>query len=160
MSNMPKIHLTSFIQAPVDRVFNLSRNLVLRKKSLNAPTEQLLSSSAETLVQQGETITFRAKHLGKTREITARVTNLDQPLHFTEEQVRGDLRSYRHEYHFKPAENGTILIDILEFEGPRDMLGSLASMFFLKGYLESMIRRQHLLLREYAESDKWRAVLS
>jgi ligand-binding SRPBCC domain-containing protein len=156
---MPKIHLTSFIQAPVDRVFNLSRHLVLRKKSLMAPKEQLMSSSAENLVQQGETITFRAKHLGKTREVTARVTELTQPLHFTEEQVRGDLKSYRHEFHFKPADNGTILIDILEYEGPRDMLGSLASAFFLRKYLESIVRRQHQLLREYAESEKWRAVL-
>ena len=157
---MPRIHLTSFIQAPADRVFNLSRNLVLRKKSLEAPKAQLLSSSAENLMQQGETITIRAKHLGKTREVTARITELAHPRHFTEEQVRGDLKSFRHEYHFKPAENGTILIDILEYEGPRDMLGSLASVFFLKRYLESMMRRQHQLLREYAESEKWRAVLS
>jgi ligand-binding SRPBCC domain-containing protein len=157
---MPKIHLTSFIQAPVERVFNLSRNLVLRKKSLKAPAEQLLSSSAEHTIQQGETITFRARHFGKTREVTARITALSQPLHFTEEQVRGDLKSFRHEFHFKPAENGTILIDILEYEGPRDLLGSLASTFFLKRYLESMVRRQHQLLREYAESEKWRAVLS
>jgi ligand-binding SRPBCC domain-containing protein len=157
---MPKIHLTSFIQAPVERVFDLSRNLALRKKSLRKDREQLLSSSGDSLVQAGETITLRAKHLGKTREMTARVTALSQPLHFTEEQVKGDLKSFRHEYHFKPTENGTILIDILEFEGPRDLLGSLASVFFLKPYLESMLQKKNELLRQYAETEKWKAVLT
>ncbi|MCU0379668.1 MAG: SRPBCC family protein [Chitinophagaceae bacterium] len=157
---MPKIHITSFFKAPVDRVFDLSRNLALRKKSLHVGKEQLLSSSGDSLVHAGETITLRAKHLGKSREITARITELNQPLRFTEEQVKGDLKSYRHEYHFKATDNGTILIDILEFEGPRDLLGSLASTFFLKSYLESMLRKKNELLKQYAETEKWKAVLT
>ena len=31
---MPKIHLTTFIQAPADRVFDLSRNVDLHKQSM------------------------------------------------------------------------------------------------------------------------------
>lgn len=157
---MPKIHLTSFIQAPVERVFNLSRHLAIRKLALQQGREQILSSSSDSLVQQGETITLRARHLGKTREITARIVDISQPERFTEEQVKGDLKSYRHECHFKPAENGTILIDVVEYEGPRDLLGSIASALFLKSYLESMLKKKNDLIRQYAESEKWKAVLS
>lgn len=157
---MLKIHLTTFIQAPVERVFDLSRNLTLRKKSLRPGKEQILSSSGDSFLHAGETITLRARHFGKTREITARVTALDQPLHFTEEQVKGDLKTYRHEYYFKPTDNGTILIDLLECEGPRDLLGSIASAFLLKAYLETMLRKKNELLRQYAETEKWKAVLT
>ncbi len=73
---MSKIHITNFINAPVERVFNLSRNLALSKLALKGRQEHILSSSGNNLVAAGETITIRAKHLGKTREITARVTDL------------------------------------------------------------------------------------
>jgi ligand-binding SRPBCC domain-containing protein len=157
---MPKIHLTCFVQAPVERVFNLSRHLAIRKLVVQKGRDQVLSSSSDALLQQGETITLRARHLAKTREITARLIDISQPDRFTEEQVKGDLKSYRHEYHFKPTDNGTILIDILEYEGPRDLLGSIASAFFLKSYLESMLKKKNELIRQYAETDKWKAVLS
>lgn len=157
---MPKIHITSFIQAPVDRVFDLSRNLALSKLALKGGKEQILSSSAANLVNAGETITLRAKHLGKTREITSRVTDLELPNGYTEEQIKGDLKSFRHEYHFKKVENGTILIDLVEFEGPRDLLGSIAAKFFLKSYFESIVKKKNELVRQYAESEKWKAVLS
>jgi ligand-binding SRPBCC domain-containing protein len=156
---MPKIHLTHFIQAPIERVFDLNRSLAVRKKGLHQKNAQVLSSSSKGLVDAGETITLRAKHLGKTREMTARITAFKHPHQFVEEQVKGDLKSYRHEYHCKPTENGTILIDILEFEGPRDLLGSWAAPFFLKSFFTTMLNRKNDLVRQYAESDKWRAVL-
>jgi ligand-binding SRPBCC domain-containing protein len=102
----------------------------------------------------------RAKHLGKTREITARVTDLTLPDGYTEEQIKGDLKSFRHVYHFKKVDNGTIMIDLVEFEGPRDILGSLVARFFLKSYIEANIKKKNELLRQYAESEKWRAVMT
>jgi ligand-binding SRPBCC domain-containing protein len=157
---MPKIHITSFMNAPVDRVFNLSRSLTLSKLAFKSGKEQLLSSSSSNLVGAGETITLRAKHLGKTREITARVTDLALPDGYTEEQIKGDLKSFRHEYHFKKVDNGTIMIDLVEYEGPRDFPGSIVGKFFLKSYFEKMVKKKNELIRQYAESEKWKAVLT
>ena len=157
---MSKIHITNFINAPVERVFNLSRNLALSKLALKGRQEHILSSSGNNLVAAGETITIRAKHLGKTREITARVTDLILPEGYTEEQVKGDLKSFRHEYHFKKVDNGTIMIDLVEFEGPRDLLGSVAAKFFLKSYIEDIVKKKNELIRQYAETEKWKAILT
>ncbi len=157
---MPKIHITTFINAPIDRVFNLSRCLALSKMALKGGNEQLLSSSAANMVAAGETITLRAKHMGKTREITARVTDFTLPDGYTEEQIKGNLKSFRHEYHFKKVDNGTIMIDLVEFEGPRDLAGSLAGKFFLKSYFEKNVKKKNDLIRQYAESEKWKAVLT
>ena len=157
---MTKIHVTTFINAPIERVFNLSRSLTLSKMAFKGAKEQLLSSSAANMVGAGETITLRAKHLGKTREITSRVTDLELPNGYTEEQIKGDLKSFRHEYHFKKVDNGTIMIDLVEFEGPRDLLGSLAAKFFLKSYFEKILKKKNELVRQSAESEKWKAVLS
>ena len=157
---MPKIHLTTFIKAPVDRVFDLSRNISLYKKALQDRKEKISSGAASNLVSSGETVTLHARHFGKTRMVTARVMEINKPLTLVEEQVKGDLKAFRHERHFKEIDNGTILIDMVEFEGPRDMIGNLFSQFFLKNYIEKILLQRNELIRQYAESDKWRAVMN
>jgi ligand-binding SRPBCC domain-containing protein len=156
---MHKIHLTTFIKAPVERVFDLSRNLTIFKATLQNRKEKFTSGAGASLVDQGDTLTLHAKHLGKNRVMTARVVELSKGESFVEEQVKGDLKSFRHERHFKTVANGTILIDLLEFEGPRDMMGSFFSKFYLKTYLEKLVRHRNEVIRKYAETEKWRAVL-
>ncbi|PWT96026.1 MAG: cell division protein [Bacteroidetes bacterium] len=157
---MPKIHLTTFIKAPAERVFDLSRNISLYKKALQNRKEKISSGAASNLVSSGETVTIHARHFGKTRMITARIIEVNKPLTLVEEQVKGDLKAFRHERHFKEIDNGTIMIDMVEFEGPRDMIGSIFSSFFLKTYFEKIFQQRNELIRQYAESDKWRAVMN
>jgi ligand-binding SRPBCC domain-containing protein len=157
---MPTIHLTTFIAAPIERVFDLTRNLTIYKVLMQGRKENFSSGAASNLVSHGETITIQAKHFGKTRLITTRVTDLEKPSSFIQEQVKGDLIHFKHEHHFKPVENGTILIDLIDFEGPRDVIGKLMGKIYLKDYLEKFLRKRNLLIQQYAESERWRAVLS
>jgi ligand-binding SRPBCC domain-containing protein len=157
---MPTIHLTTFIAAPIERVFDLSRNLSIYKVLMKDRKEKFSSGAASNLVSNGETITIQAKHLGKTRLITTRLTDLQKPSSFVQEQVNGDLVHFKHEHHFKPVENGTILIDMVNFEGPRDVIGKLVGKLYLKNYLEQFLQKRNTLIQQYAESDKWRAVLT
>src|SRR4030095_5595128 len=111
---MYKIHLTTFIKAPVERVFDLSRHLTIFKVTMQGRKERF-SSGGSGLIAHGDTTTLRAKHFGKNRVMTSRVVELTSAESFTEEQVKGDLKSFRHERHFKTVGNGTILIDMLGF---------------------------------------------
>lgn len=155
---MPSIHLTTFIKAPADRVFDLARNLTLYKKLLQQRKELLSSGSASHLPSTGDTVTVHAKHLGKTRSVILRVMEMDKPRLYVEEQVKGDLGSFRHERHFMVADNGTFLIDKLEVEPPRDLLGRLIGKYYIKRYVEKLVQQRNDLIRQYAESEKWRAV--
>ena len=157
---MPTIHLTTFIAAPVERVFDLSRNLTIYKTLMKDRKETMSSGAASNLVSQGETMTFHAKHLGKTRLVTTRVVEIQQPNSLVQEQVKGDLLHFKHEHHFKAVENGTILIDMIDFDGPRDFIGKVMGKLYLKRYLEKFIHKRNTLIQQYAESEKWRAVLS
>ena len=156
---MPKIHLTTFIKAPVERVFNLSRNLAVFKKAIHAGKEQILSDTSASCVGKGETLTFKAKHLGKLRVLTTKIVDLQLPELYKEEQVKGDLKSFSHLHHFKTTDNGTIMIDLVDFEGPTDFLGSIAGRFYIKDYIEELLKKKNSLIRDYAETDKWRAVM-
>lgn len=81
------------------------------------------------------------------------------PEKFVEEQVKGDLKSFRHEHHFKPVDNGTIMIDMVEMEEPRDAIGGLVGKFFMRNYFEKLLLSRNELIKQYAESDKWRAIM-
>lgn len=155
---MSSIHLTTFIKAPVERVFDLCRNTTVYKKALEGRKESLVAGTTGILVNAGDTITLSAKHLGKTRMITARVIEMNIPEKFVEEQVKGDLKSFRHEHHFKSVENGTLVIDLVEMEEPRDAIGSILGKLFMKKYFETLLNKRNALVKLYAESEKWRAV--
>jgi ligand-binding SRPBCC domain-containing protein len=157
---MPSIHLTTFIAAPVERVFDLARNLAVYKYVFNSRKETFSAASGTNLLTKGETVSILAKHAGKSRLTTLKITELQKPLTFTEEQIKGDLESFRHVHHFKSIQNGTILIDMIEFGSPRDILGKLLGKVSLKNYLEEIVRKRNEVIRSYAETEKWRAVLS
>jgi ligand-binding SRPBCC domain-containing protein len=157
---MARIHLTTFIAAPIERVFDLSRHLALYRLIFQSRKEKLTSGAASTLIAKGETISIIAKHAGRSRMSMLKITSLQRPTLFVEEQVKGDLESFRHEHHFKPVDNGTIVIDIVEFGVPKDIIGKLFGKVYFKKYLEELLKKRTELVRTYAETEKWRAVLS
>lgn len=156
---MPSIHLTTFIEAPADRVFNLSRSIALHKKSMEKADEQVVAGIASGLIGLEETVTWKARHLGKKRIFKTKVVQLNAPHSFTDEMMEGDFRSFRHEHHFKQIENGTILIDLVEFEPPYGSAGKLFSKFYLTNYLRRLLEQRNKVIKEYAESNKWQPLL-
>jgi ligand-binding SRPBCC domain-containing protein len=79
---------------------------------------------------------------------------------FTDKMIKGDFLSYEHEHFFKPVDNGTILIDIINYETSYGFLGKMVNQFYLNTYLEKLIVTRNELIKQYAESEKWRALLS
>ena len=156
---MPTIHLTSFIQAPIERVFDLSRNIDLHKKSMTESGEEAVAGITNGLIQQGETVTWKAKHLGKTRFHKSRITVMQSPVHFIDEMVEGDFKSFEHSHHFMKIENGTIMIDLLRYEVPYGLVGRLVDRFYLFRYLTKLMENRNLYIKQTAESERWRQFL-
>ena len=156
---MSRIHLTTFIAAPVERVFNLSRNISLHKISAAHTNEEAVAGVTSGLINLNETVTWRARHLFKTRQHTSIISAMEIPGYFTDEMVTGDFKSFRHEHYFKPADNGTIMIDILEFESPYGYVGKLFNTIYLTKYLEKFLLKRNNIIKEYAETQKWKAIL-
>ena len=157
---MPKIHLTTFIPAPIERVFDLSRNISLHKISMKHKREEAIAGVTSGLINKGESVTWRARHLFKTRTFTSKITEMVAPQKFTDQMTQGDFTSFEHEHYFKPAENGTIVIDIVHFQTPYGILGKILNKIYLKRYLEKMISERNQVISQYAAGDKWRAVLN
>jgi ligand-binding SRPBCC domain-containing protein len=160
MKAMPTIHLTTFIAAPVERVFDLSRSIDVHKKSLAHTNEQAVAGTTSGLIRQDETVTWKAKHLGKMRFLKVRISSMLAPQSFTDEMVNGDFKQMKHEHHFKPIQNGTLMIDLFSFESPYGTVGKIANYIFLQRYLRKLLERRNQAIKEFAEGDKWKFLLN
>jgi ligand-binding SRPBCC domain-containing protein len=157
---MSRIHLTTFIAAPVERVFDLSRSINLHTISTAGTDEKAIAGVTTGLINVNETVTWEAKHLFKKRQHTSVISAMEKPLQFVDEMTEGDFKSFRHQHHFKSIDNGTIMIDILEFESPYGNLGKFFNAIYLKKYLQNFLEKRNNTIKEYAETQKWKAILS
>lgn len=156
---MSKIHLTTFIAAPYERVFDLSRSIDLHKESMKKYQEQAVSGTRFGLIEEDEMVTWQAKHLGKTRQMRVKITKMKKPHMFIDEQNEGNFRMMKHEHYFKPCDNGTIMIDLLEYEVPYGGVGKFFDKFYLQKYLTRLLQERNTTIKEFAESDQWRRLL-
>ena len=156
---MPTIHITTLIHAPMDRVFDLSRSITLHKRSMLHLQEEAIKGRTNGLIELDETVTWRAKHLGKVRQLTTRITEMRPKEYFCDEMVDGDFTFMKHEHHFKEIGNGTVAIDIMEFGTPYGKLGRLLERFYLQRYMTRLLKLRNDTIKEYAESEKWRVIL-
>jgi ligand-binding SRPBCC domain-containing protein len=156
---MPTIHLTTFVAAPAERVFDLCRSIELHRKSMAHTNEEAIGGTTNGLIGLDDTVTWKAKHLLKTRILKSKIIAMNRPLFFTDEMMDGDFKSLRHEHHFKKIDNGTLLIDLFSFESPYGGLGRLANNLFLTRYMKKLLELRNQMIKEYAESEKWKFIL-
>ncbi|ATL46554.1 cell division protein [Chitinophaga caeni] len=157
---MPTIHLTTVIHAPIERVFDLSRSVTMHKKSMQHNGEEAVRGRTSGLMELNETVTWRAKHIRKVRELTTKITAMQRSHFFADEMTEGDFKFLKHEHHFKAIENGTIMIDLFEFGTPYGRMGRWFEKLYLARYMKNLLKARNKAIKEYAESDKWRVVLS
>ena len=157
---MPVIHLTSFINAPIERVFDLCRSINLHQISTIDTNEKAIGGTMNGLINKNETVTWQAKHLFKIRNFTSKIKEMEKPVFFIDEMIKGDFKSFRHEHHFKATENGTIMIDLVKFETPYGIAGKIVNQIFLKSYIEKLLVKRNSVIKDYAETQKWNAILN
>jgi len=156
---MPVITLQTLIKAPKQRVFDLSLSIDLHKISTAHTGEEAIAGTTSGLIGLHETVTWKAKHLGKTRMLTTKITAMKPPGFFADEMVSGDFKSFRHEHLFEHHEEGTIMIDVFTYQSPYGLFGKLADRLFLKNYMRRLLRGRNEVIKKFAESERWMEVL-
>ncbi|MBT0608541.1 SRPBCC family protein [Aequorivita echinoideorum] len=149
---MPKIILETIINADVKNVFDLSRNIDLHKISAKQTNETAIAGKTKGLIELGETVTWRAKHLGFYQTLTSKITEFEEPNYFVDEMVEGIFESFKHEHHFKNIDCGTLMVDIFEYKSPFGIFGKMADILFLKNYLTKFLKTRNKILKQIAEA--------
>jgi len=148
---MPSVKITTTINAPIERCFDLSRSIDLHTDSMKHTGEKAIAGRTSGLIELGETVTWEAKHLGIRQRLTSKITEFEFPDYFVDEQVSGAFKSFRHEHRFVQQDNQTLMTDIFSFESPLGVLGRLANVLFLKSYMKRLLLKRNLLIKQVAE---------
>jgi len=157
---MPVIHMKTIIQAPIERVFDLARSIDAHIATSETTSEKAIAGRKTGLIEFGESVTWEAKHLGRTQRLKVQITEFDRPKQFVDEMVTGAFRSFRHVHRFKSIESDhTEMTDEIVFKAPWGPVGILAEKAFLSRYLRSFLEERNHQLKQLSESDLWRSYL-
>lgn len=154
---MPTIILIAEINAPIARCFDLARSIDFHQESMKHTGERAIAGVRSGLIGAGDTVTWQARHLGFRQRLTSRVTVMDRPARFVDEQAAGPFRSFQHEHAFQAiAPNRTRLTDTFEFASPLGPIGHAVNALYLTRYMRSLLLGHQQRLRAALESDTWR----
>ncbi|MBT2534252.1 SRPBCC family protein [Arthrobacter sp. ISL-48] len=131
---------------PRERLFDLARSIDAHVESQQGAGERAIGGVTTGLIAEGQEVTWRARHFGLPLTMTSRITSMDFPAGFVDEQVRGPFKSFRHVHEFLTTETGSVMTDRVEFSAPFGFLGRLVEQVVLRPYLQRLIRnRGHFL---------------
>lgn len=149
---MPTIFLETRIDAPVQRVFDLARD-VERHTETMGHDERAVGGTTTGRLELGDVVTWRARHFGCTLDLTVEITAMEPPLYFRDEQIDGPFAALVHEHRFEPVDGGTRMVDGFRFASPFGPLGALVDQLVLKRYLRRLLRRRNRQLAVAASDD-------
>jgi ligand-binding SRPBCC domain-containing protein len=160
---MSIIELTTFIRAPVERVFDLSRSVDFHVASTAHTGERAVAGVTSGLLGPGEQVTWRAKHFGVWQRMTSRITCYERPQHFRDSMIRGAFRRFDHDHYFEPIDSAgtqTRMKDLFDFTSPFGPIGMLADRCFLIHHIRTLLLRRNQAIKKAAESDLWTIYLN
>lgn len=156
---MPIIELAIEIQAPIERVFDLSRSIDLHVETTSRTQEKAVGGVTTGLIGLEQEVTWQARHFGIRQELTSRITAFARPRYFRDSMVHGAFRRIDHDHFFEQRGEVTITRDRFDFESAWSLLGRAADELFLAHYLKAFLVERNERIKTVAESQEWRRFL-
>ena len=157
---MPKIELITEIKSTLEICFDLSRSIDLHKISTAQTNEEAIGGRTSGLINLNETVTWQATHFGIKQKLSSKITAFNRPNYFVDEQIKGIFKSIYHEHKFEQVGDIIIMKDIFEFHSPFGVLGKIFNKLILTSYMKDLLENRNLIIKEFAETGKWKEVLN
>jgi ligand-binding SRPBCC domain-containing protein len=149
---MPTIVVETRIAAPIERCFDLARDLEAHVKTSSFTRERLVTSTASRLLGHGDVVTFEAVHFGIRQQLTSKIVEFDRPNRFVDEMVQGAFASLRHVHEFFVDDDAVVMRDTLTWRSPLGFVGRVADRLFVERHLRTFLATKQSRLKQYAES--------
>jgi|SRR6218665_216202 len=153
---MPAIYITTIINAPVERCFDLARSIDLHSFSMAHTGEKAIAGKTSGLINKGETVTWRATHFGIAQTLTSLITEVEYPVLFEDRMVKGAFKGFYHKHYFEQRGDQTVMKDEFVFESPLGIIGKFFNALVLTKYMERFLIKRNAILKHVAESDEWK----
>lgn len=145
---MPIFETQQTFARPVAEVFDFfcrAANLV----RVSPPELHMVLEEGPEVLELDSRLTLKGRRWGVPQRIVSKVTAFEPGVSFTDEQVEGPFRRWKHTHSFEalPA-GGTRTTDRIEFEPPGGALGFLVTARFIEKDLKWVFEYRQQKLRE------------
>lgn len=148
---MTTINLNTKINAPIDKVFDLSRSIDVHIQTMNHTQEKAIAGRTSGCIELGETVRWRGKHFGVYVEHESIISAFEKPIYFIDEMIDGHFKWLKHEHIFKEKNGQTVMIDKFAYQTPFGVFGWLFDKLLLKKHLTAILEKRSNQIKELAE---------
>ena len=157
---MPTIELKIEIQGDIETCLDLARSIDFHKISTAKTNEKAISGRTSGLINLDECVTWQATHFGIRQKLTSKITAFKKPFYFRDEQLTGIFKFIVHDHYFEQQSGKIIMKDVFSFQSPFGIFGKIFDKLVLTKYLTKFLEERNELIKEYAETTKWKSVLN
>ncbi len=157
---MPVIFLETKIKSKIEVCFDLSRSIDLHQISTSKTNERAIDGKTSGLIDLNEFVTWQASHFGIMQKLTSKITLFERPLHFRDEQQNGPFKFIKHDHYFEKHDDYVVMKDVFNFQSPFGLIGKLLDKIVLTNYLKNLLIDRNKVIKEYAETEKWKSILN
>lgn len=148
---MTTIHLTTEIDAPIEKCFDIARDVDVHTRSTTQTHERAIAGRTTGLCELGDRITWEATHFGVKQQLTVEITRLERPYFFEDKMLKGAFKSMRHEHHFQQIQGKTLMTDKFEYEVPFGVAGKIFNRIVLKRYMSNFLATRNQVMKSILE---------
>jgi ligand-binding SRPBCC domain-containing protein len=156
---MGKIQLKTFIQAPVERCFDLSRSVDIHILSAKGTSERAIGGITSGLMNIGDHVLWEARHFFIKQRLEVKIAKMERPIFFTDVQVSGIFDSFSHDHFFESKNGGTLMRDNFQFKCPLGVIGQFMADYIVTMHLTKFLQQRNLEIKRIAECEEWRLIL-
>ncbi|MBQ0909383.1 SRPBCC family protein [Flavobacterium sp. F-328] len=149
---MTTIQLTTRINAPIEIIFDLSRNIDVHQQSTAKSNETAIAGITSGLINLNETVTWRGKHFGIYLKHKSLISAMEIPTYFVDEMLEGKFKSFKHQHTFIQKKGFVIMEDKIQYETPYGIFGKIFDHFLLKKHLTKFISERNYFIKSLAEN--------
>ena len=149
------VYFECTIQAciPQPELFDRARSIDAHTNSMARSREKAIAGTTTGLISLGQQVTWRAWHFGIPMRMTSRITEMEAPNYFVDQQIMGPFQRFRHVHEFSQDDGVTTMTDRIEFAAPLGPLGRIVEKLVLARYLKKLIEtRNRYLVEELTHS--------
>ena len=148
-ADVPRIQLTTDIDAPVEVCFDVARDVEVHLAS--SRSERAVGGVRKGMLRLDDEVTWRAWHFGIPWRMTSKIVEYQRPESFVDEMQRGPFGRWRHRHVFQTAAKGTRMVDDVSYASPLGVVGSIVDRLFLERYMTKLLRLHNQTVRAVAE---------
>ena len=146
---MPRIQLTTDIDAPPELCFDAARDVGVHLAS--SRSERVVGGVREGMLKLDDEVTWSAWHFGIPWRMTSKIVEYQRPGGFVDEMQRGPFGRWRHRHVFQTNGKGRRMVDDVNYASPFGLLGSIVDRLLLERYMTKLLRRHNQHVRAVAE---------